>query len=73
MSSGALIYSLNFNKMIIGPNVGNFRDLPGIVYCYNKMEEIETIPYADNSASISEFVAVNTWETFPEKLLALLD
>lgn len=69
LSSGALIYSLNFNKNIIGPKVGSFADLSEIVNCYEKFEEIEYMTLLDNKNAIKKYIKENTWEAFPNKIL----
>lgn len=70
LSSGALIYSLNFLKPIIGPRVGSFADMQGIVSCYDSFEDIPSIPLSgDNSSLIKDYLAENTWRSFPDKFL----
>lgn len=68
LSSGALIYSLNFCKPIIGPNVGNFKDLSDIVACYEKFEDIASLPLKNNKVAIQQYLTENTWEKFPSKV-----
>lgn len=72
LSSGALIYSLNFGKPIIGPNSGNFKDLKGIVSCYNSFEEIPLLKHDNNSEMVNGYIFENTWERFPQKILKLI-
>lgn len=71
LSSGALIYSLNFCKPIIGPNAGSFRDFPGIVYCYDSFNEIFKMEVENVDKSIVQrFLDENEWGSFPDKLLS---
>ena len=70
LSSGALIYSLNFCKPIIGPNAGNFKDLPGIVYCYDSYEDIFKLEInCIDKKLVTQFLNSNKWEEFPDKIL----
>lgn len=74
LSSGALIYSLNFLKPIIGPRVGSFSDLEGIVSCYDTFADIPSIPLnRDNASLAEEYLKQNTWESFPDKFLGHID
>ena len=71
LSSGALIYSLNFLKPIIGPRVGSFADMQGIVSCYDSFAEIPSIPSSqDNAPLIREYLEDNSWQKFPDKFLS---
>lgn len=72
LSSGALIYTLNFCKPIIGPRVGSFEDLTDIVSCYNTFEDIEKIPLKENMHACSSYISSNTWLDFPHKVMALI-
>lgn len=74
LSSGALIHSLNYNRRIIGPNVGNFTDLKGIVDCYEKFEDIPDINIHTpiNSFGISEYIINNTWVKVPLKIQEII-
>ena len=69
LSSGALIYSLNFFKPIIGPRVGNFADMEGVVTCYDRFEEIPKLEVRFNEIKAKEYIAENTWETLPSKIM----
>ena len=73
LSSGALIYSLNFCKPIIGPNSGNFHDLEGIVSCYDRFEDIPTLTTIDNKELIRKYIIDNTWTQFPDKIRTIID
>lgn len=73
LSSGALIYSLNFCKPIIGPNSGNFYDLKGIVSCYDGFEDIPSLTTIDNTELIRKYIIDNTWAQFPDKLRTIID
>jgi hypothetical protein len=72
LSSGALIYSLNFNKRIIGPYSGNFKDLQGIVNCYLSFEDIEKISIEEvqDRILIEKYLKNNTWEKFSELIIS---
>lgn len=72
LSSGALIYSLNFCKPIIGPRVGNFADLEGSVQCYNSFSDISQIKLWNNREKNLEYISENTWDTFPQKVVKLV-
>lgn len=72
LSSGALIYSLNFAKPIIGPRVGSFADMSDIVACYDDFSEIPSLKLSDGKAAL-DFIRENTWESFPEKFTGSLD
>lgn len=67
LSSGALIYSLNFCKPIIGPNAGSFADLRGIVSTYNTFSDIPEIEISDNRDLIESYIKDNLWKSFPYK------
>lgn len=68
LSSGALIYSLNFLKPVIGPRVGSFADLEGIVACYDVFEDIPSLVLArDVSEKALEYIAENSWDDFVRK------
>src|SRR5690606_21324428 len=45
LSSGALVYSLNFNKKIVGPRGGAFKDLHPIVECYDSFNDLLAINF----------------------------
>lgn len=72
LSSGALIYSLNFCKPIIGPNAGGFSDLKEIVSVYNDFSEIPTLSTKPNREACEKYINENTWDLFPDKLIDLL-
>lgn len=73
LSSGALVFSLNFAKPIIGPNAGNFKDLKDVVSCYNSFNEIPLLKPSDNRCLVERYLIENTWERFPEKMMKLLN
>lgn len=70
LSSGALIYSLNFCKPIIGPNVGSFADLKGIVSVYNTFEDIPSLdPYKNYDKDLNiKYIKENIWKGLPSKV-----
>lgn len=68
LSSGALIYSLNFFKPIIGPRVGSFSDMKGIVECYDKFDDIPSLILKDNTQEIQNYIENNSWKDFPDKV-----
>lgn len=72
LSSGALIYSLNFCKPIIGPKCGNFEDLHDIVNCYSEFEDIPSMRLFDNRKEILKYLEENTWESFPGKFFDII-
>lgn len=73
LSSGALIYSLNFNKMIIGPKAGSFIDLEGIVACYETFNEISSIKNIKNKdIAIKKYIEENTWNQIPQKIQSIV-
>lgn len=72
LSSGALIYSLNFNKPIIGPNLGAFKDLDKIVSLYNDFDDIENIDLKTNEDYIKDYIENNQWKDFPTKIENIL-
>lgn len=69
LSSGALIYSLNFAKPIIGPRVGSFADMNSIVTCYNNFSEIPSLELGDGKAAL-DYIKENSWENFPDKFFS---
>lgn len=73
LSSGALVYSLNYCKPIIGPNVGAFRDLAGIVATYQSFQDIPHLKVMGNQDMIEEYIKENQWESFPHKLDKILN
>lgn len=72
LSSGALVYSLNFCKPIIGPNVGSFSDMKGIVKCYDSFADIPNISLDSNTNSVKSYIRNNTWNLFPQKVKAIV-
>lgn len=70
ISSGALIYSLNFCKPIIAPNDGNFADMPGVVSCYNTFKDIESISeqHHFDIKKLEGILNEEVWEKFPDKI-----
>lgn len=70
LSSGALIYSLNFCKPIIGPNVGSFADLKSIVSVYNNFAEIPHLDLKSNEEACRRYIYENLWKSFPAKLIS---
>ena len=73
LSSGALVYSINFLKPIIGPKVGSFVDMIGITATYESFADIEHIAPWDNSLECKEYIEENTWANLPGKLLNMLN
>lgn len=70
LSSGALIYSLNFCKPIIGPNVGSFKDLNTIVRTYDDLSQIEKIEMFDNAKACELYIEENKWSCLPNKIVS---
>lgn len=76
LSSGALIYSLNFGKPIIGPAVGNFKEFEGgATFLYHQFSDIESFKYPllINESKVTEFVKNNQWRDFPDKIVKTLN
>ena len=71
-SSGALVYSLNFCKPIIGPNVGSFSDMKDIVKCYDSFADIPNINLELNTQFIKSYIQNNTWKQFPQKVKVIV-
>jgi len=72
LSSGALVYSLNFCKPIIGPNVGSFSDMKGLVKCYNSFADIPNISIEPNIQLVKSYIQNNTWKQFPQKFKTIV-
>lgn len=75
LSSGALIYSLNFNKKIIGPLGGAFKDFRPIVECYEGFEDLLSIDFEGiaETTLINEYLKDNTWDALPIKVADFLN
>jgi len=86
-SSGALIHSLNSNKVVLGPRVGNFIDLhkQGACLTFNDRSELfSTISRLlhDNSyyertvahlkEGINNYYNSNSWDKFIDELLSII-
>jgi hypothetical protein len=74
LSSGALVYSLNFNKKIIGPLGGAFKDLMPIVTCYSSFEDLEHINIDKKVTTeyVQKYLQDNTWDDLPSKIVKYL-
>ena len=80
LSSGAMIYSLEHDGKVLGPNIGEFKDLGEreIIFTYgyseNIIEKILKIlqSHSLNDRQIEEFVKTNTWKNFIDKLNLIL-
>jgi len=74
--SGALIYSLNSKKKIIGPNVGFFNELKeeGLITTYNRYSDI--VKFSDkfevSRKKIDNYIYRNTWGNFAKNIKELL-
>lgn len=75
LSSGALIYSINFCKPIIGPNLGNFADenMKEIVSVYNTFDEIPRIALKNCTDACVKYIQENKWVDFPLKMKQKLE
>jgi len=84
LSSGLLMESLLFNTIIIGPNVGAFKDLSreGIVYTFDSysdllhiIDQVISSSFEDDKLKrrIEEFIKENSWEVFLEKFYNFLN
>lgn len=86
-SSGALIHSLNSEKVVIGPAIGNFVDLSkwGACMIYNNYKDLfgiikkllndkqyYSIELEKLRKGISQYYIANSWQQFIENLLSLL-
>ena len=72
LSSGSLIYSLNFCKPIIGPNTGSFAEMAGIVTCYDSLKDIEHLKLLYSKELCLEYIEKNQWMFIPQKIDNLL-
>ena len=87
-SSGALIHSLNSGKIVIGPNVGNFRDLNQLNACltYSNLKNLfSTINdllvdnnfYEETVAKTANgaelYYTTNSWPKFVDEIIAISD
>ncbi len=81
LSSGALMDSLRMGSVIIGPDIGAFKDLSSFdfVKTYHSFEDILSI-YNDNSSSekfsngdIARFCFENSWEKFGDRIVKQLN
>jgi hypothetical protein len=73
LSSGALVYSLNFCKPIIAPNVGAFKDITDVVNCYNSFCDIPQMNVVFNHSALHSYIEKNTWIQFPAKIMSCLN
>lgn len=74
LSSGALIYSLNFNKKIIGPLGGSFKDFRPIVECYERFEDLLSMDLDGevDTFLVERYIQENTWDSLPGKVANVL-
>ena len=72
LGSGALIYSLNFGKKIIGPKSGAFLDLPECVLCFDSFDDIEDLASQSRNlkSSAQEYVNLHTWDKLTSEILS---
>jgi beta-1,4-mannosyltransferase len=63
LSSGALTKSLNYNKPIVGPRKGAFKDLyeEGLISCFSSYDEIFSNGFFYDKNKNKKFLNVNTW------------
>ena len=71
LSSGSLIKSLNYNKPIIGPSKGAFKDLEEleIVTCFNAFKDIFNNSSSYRKEEIKNFISINNWNSLIGKIL----
>lgn len=69
LSSGALVYSLNFVKPIIGPAVGSFADMKGIVSCYHDFKDIPDLEIDFDRDAALGYIKDNTWARFTDRFV----
>ena len=78
LSSGALIDSVAFHAIVIGPEAGAFREMgkSGLIYTYKTFSElpdiIDNVIRSDNEtdiAIIKKFIKEHSWQKFADALL----
>jgi len=71
ISSGALIFSLNYCKPIIAPSIGNFKEFPNVVFCYDEFNDITKFDYPlkYDTNCVEKYISENTWFNFPAKVV----
>lgn len=71
LSSGALIKSLNYNKPIIGPRKGTFKDLEELqlLDCFDTYEDIFDFSSNYKEVEIKKFLSRNTWAKLISRML----
>jgi len=72
LASGALVYSLNFRKPIIGPHAGAFLDLSyeNLVFTFRTYEDIEKIDTSlFDTTRFSSYVKEVSWEVYTSELM----
>ena len=71
LSSGALIKSLNYNKPIIGPRIGAFRDLEElqILNCFNKYGDINNSSRLYKKDRVKKYMSRNNWDSLISSML----
>ncbi len=79
LSSGALMDSLRYSSLIIGPHFGAFKDLKeeGLILTYNNYEQLNTILRNElankpNVIKMQEFIKQNTWANFGKQVSAFI-
>lgn len=78
-SSGALIDTISYGGIPIGPHRGAFADLEneGICHTYNKYEDIKAIlngkGFVVDSSVIKKFIKNNTWEIFAKNIISICE
>ena len=72
LSSGALVYSLNFCKPILGPKAGSFMDIPGVVTCYEGFKDIANLQPRIDENALKDYLRDNTWDNFPQKIFNII-
>lgn len=82
LSSGALIDSIAHKTMVIGPDVGAFKEMGdlGIIRTYHQFDELHSImesikdgKYYIDTDRIASFISAHTWAEFGKQLKARLD
>ncbi len=75
LSSGALIDSLAYRGLVLGPNLGAFADMQksGLALTFNHfsdisgiMDELDKVNHIELAKRIEEFVQNHTWERFAD-------
>lgn len=76
LSSGALMDTLSYGSICVGPNIGAFRDLGNdkLIYTYNDFDDLifvlDNLP--NKLINIDSFISKNKWENFSDYLVKII-